>query len=129
MNDLIELINDQQTAGEPRRRWFNSADVDLIVWYDKGDSLTGFEFYYDKSISEHAFIWRSDSGYIHLAVDDGEQKSMLNYKESPILVADGQFDVDRIRKLFEGSSKKLPAAIVSFVKQKIEQHPGCTHQA
>ena len=128
MNTLIETKNVQQTSAEHRRRWFSSADIDLIVWYDEEDSLIGFELYYDKNISEHVFIWRADGGFDHLAVDDGEQKSVLNYKEAPILIPDGHIDPNRIRTLFERSCENLPAEVVTLVRRKLVQHPGYVQQ-
>jgi hypothetical protein len=57
--------------------------MDLIVWYSVGGSISGFELYYDKNLREHVFIWQATSGYAHLAVDDGEQKPVSQYKETP----------------------------------------------
>ena len=113
MNALLELKGIQQTANERRRRWFSSSDMDLIVWYNEGGSIAGFELYYDKNIREHVFIWRVESGLSHSAVDDGEQKPVLNYKEAPILIPDGHIDSNRIKNLFEGSCEKLPAEVVT----------------
>jgi len=119
LNALIEFKGTQQIAGERRRRWFSSTDMDLIVWYDEGDSIAGFELYYDKNIREHVFIWRAGSGFAHLAVDDGEQKPVLDYKEAPILIPDGQIDPNRIRSLFEVSCENLPAEVVALVRRKL----------
>ena len=124
LNALIELKSVQQIADERRRRWFSSTDMDLIVWYDDGGSIAGFELYYDKNIREHVFIWSADRGFTHLAVDDGEQKPVLNYKEAPILIPDGHIDPNRIRTLFEGSCENLPAEVVTLVRRKLMQHPG-----
>ena len=129
MTALTEIKNVQQIAGESRRRWFSSADIDLIVWYEDGGSLIGFQLCYDKNTVEHAFYWRPDSGYGHMAVDDGEQNSVLNYKETPILVADGQIDANRIHNLFAGSCENLPTAVIDFVERKIMQHPNYVHRA
>ena len=128
MTALTEIKNVQQIAGESRRRWFSSTDMDLIVWYDEGDSLAGFELYYNKNIQEHVFIWRAGGGFAHLAVDDGEQKPVLDYKEAPILIPDGQIDPNRIRNLFEGSCENLPAEVVALVRRKLVQHPGYEQQ-
>ena len=86
MNALIELKGVQQIADERRCRWFSSTDMDLIVWYEEDDSIAGFELYYDKNIREHVFIWGVDSGFAHLAVDDGEQKPVLEYKEASLVL-------------------------------------------
>lgn len=123
MSTLIELSSTQQIPGERRRRWFSSTEIDLIVWYDKDESIAEFELYYDKNIREHVFIWRADRGFSHLAVDDGEQKSALNYKQAPILIPDGHIELNRIRELFEGSCESLPTEISTLVRQKLEQHP------
>jgi hypothetical protein len=123
LNALIELKGVQQIADERRRRWFSSTDMDLIVWYDEDDSIAGFELYYDKNIREHVFIWGAKSGFAHLAVDDGEQKPVLDYKEAPILIPDGQVDPIRIRHLFEGSRENLPAEVATLVLRKLVQYP------
>lgn len=123
MNALIELKGVQQIADERRRRWFSSTDMDLIVWYEADGSIAGFELYYDKNIREHVFIWGADSGFTHLAVDDGEQKPVLDYKEAPILIPDGHVDPDRIRHLFERSRENLPAEVASLVLGKLAQYP------
>lgn len=123
MSLLAELKNAQTFDGKHRRRWFSSTDMDLIVWYDEDDTPAGFELYYDKNIREHVFIWRKEKGFAHLAVDDGEQKTALNYKETPILIPDGHMDSNRIKRLFEASCDGLPDEVVSLVKVKLMSHP------
>ena len=97
--------------------------MDLIVWYDEDDSIAGFELYYDKNIREHVFIWGAHSGFAHLAVDDGEQKPVLEYKEAPILIPDGHVDPHHIKHLFEGSCENLPPEVATLVIRKLEQYP------
>jgi hypothetical protein len=123
LSALIELKGSEQIADKRRRRWFNSTDMDLIVWYGENDSIVGFEFYYDKNIREHVFIWRADRGFTHLAVDDGEQKPVLAFKEAPILIPDGHVDPNYIRGLFEGSCEDLPAEVATLVLRKLVQYP------
>jgi hypothetical protein len=120
---LIELKSSGQISDRGRRRWFTSTDLDLIAWFDENDSLSGFELYYDKNVREHVFIWRADGGFEHLAVDDGEQKPVLEYKEAPLLVPDGHVDPNRISHLFEGSCRGLPTDLAAFVGKKLKQHP------
>lgn len=124
MNPLTELKGIQQEAGDHRRRWFSSIDMDLVVWSDKGGAIVGFELYYDKNVREHVFIWRAKSGYAHLAVDDGEQKPVLDYKQAPILIPDGHIDINRIQALFDAASSHVPAGIVTLVRQKLTEHSG-----
>ena len=119
MSRLIELKSDPGLVGN--RRWFSSLESDLIVWTDELDAIVAFEFYYDKNVHEHVLIWRERSGFTHLAVDDGEQKPALEYKQTPILVTDGRFDPDRIRSLFEDSCEDLPADLANGVRLQLEQ--------
>jgi hypothetical protein len=110
------------------RRWFSSPEMDLIVWYGEGRSVAAFELYYDKNRAEHVLIWRTGQGFSHLAVDDGEQNPVFEYKEAPILIPDGQFDLERIREQFEESSEKLPADIAGLVSSKLRQWRGARQQ-
>ena len=119
MNRLIELQSDQSSV--ENRRWFSSSDIDLIVWSDETRAITAFELYYDKSVNEHVLIWRKESGFSHLAVDDGEQKPVLNYKEAPLLIPDGIFDPDRIKRLFERLQDGLPAVVTKVVRQELDR--------
>ena len=119
MNRLIELQSDQSSV--ENRRWFSSSDIDLIVWSDETRAITAFELYYDKSVNEHVLIWRKESGFSHLAVDDGEQKPVLNYKEAPLLIPDGIFDPDRIKRLFERLQDGLSAVVAKVVRQELDR--------
>jgi hypothetical protein len=113
VSNLIELNRDHSEFGN--RRWFSSQEIDLVVWTDNINSIVAFEFYYDKNVDEHVLIWRERSGFTHLAVDDGEHKPALEYKETPILVPDGDFDPERIRNLFEALCRNLPADVAQAV--------------
>ena len=124
MNALLELKSSQQPIDGRRRRWFYSPDMDLVVWYEADGSISGFELYYDKNVHEHVFIWEAEGGFTHLAVDNGEQKPVLEYKEAPILIPDGCVDADRIKVLFEASSAGLPAELVTLVRSKLDRFPG-----
>jgi len=93
--------------------------MDLIVWTDETQTIAAFELYYDKSFNEHVLIWRKESGLRHLAVDDGEQKPVLNYKEAPLLIPDGIFDPDRIGRLFERTQEGLPAGVAKVVRREL----------
>lgn len=117
MGKFLELKVDKGVLGS--RRWFYSPHIDLIVWTDEVNSIVAFEFYYDKGVNEHVLIWRMDSGFTHMAVEDGEQKPVLQYKQAPILVADGRFDLDRIRNLFQYSCEDLPSEVAHVVGQRL----------
>ena len=119
---LYEVINIKQVKGEPRRRWFVDDYFDLIVWIDKGNSISGFQLCYNKYKKNHALTWHKASGYMHNRIDDGENKPG-KYKSIPILVNNGQFNKNKIAELFKKASFKLEDKIAGIVYEKIIQYP------
>jgi hypothetical protein len=129
MDALREIVNVRQFPGEPKRRWFSSDDIDLIVWLDDSGAPVSFQLCYDKLLSEHALTWKPESGFVHLAVDGGEQRGRFQYKSTPILVADEHFDANRVTSRFTEVSAQLPTVIVKFVTERLRQHPNYVHRA
>ena len=121
MDLLRELPDTRQVDGEPKRRWFSSPELDLIVWLDESDAPSGFQLCYDKTHGERALTWRAGRGFDHMAVDDGEQDP-AQHKSTPILVADGEFDYSRITKSFIEASGEVPADLRSFVMRALERY-------
>jgi hypothetical protein len=119
VDGLRELPDTRQVEGEPTRRWFSSPDLDLIVWVDERDAIVGFQLCYDKMRGERALTWRLGRGYDHMGVDDGEQ-SPGQYKSTPILVADGFFDRERVTALFLEASEGVPQNIRRTVADLIK---------
>lgn len=119
---MRERVSVTQHAGEPRRRWFSSPNLDLIVWFDQCESITGFELCYDKGRIEHAVRWKPRSGFAHMVVDDGESRPG-KYKATPILRANGYFDATRIHAAFASECASVPTEISTCVLQALESHP------
>ena len=128
MHMLTEIPEVRQIPDEPRRRWFRSDDLDLIVWCDDAGVPTGFQLCYDKPRSEHALTWTPEFGFLHTAIDDGEDVG-IKYKGTAILVADGYFDANRLSDRFAAASAQLPREIVEFVERKLRQYPNYVHRA
>ncbi len=128
MAELREIRRGDQVPGKPVRRWFTSPDLDLIVWCDEASRPTGFQLCYDKLRSERALTWKPETGFLHMAVDDGESDVGLRHKSAPVLVDDGHFDARRIIDLFLASSHRLPAEIASFVEAGLRQYPTDGHE-
>ena len=118
---LTEIENTRQVEGEERRRWFRDKDSDLIVWYDRWDTMIGFQLCYDKAIRERVLTWNAPNRYFHNAIDDGEVAGKA--KMTPILVMDGVFDVDRVAGDFQERSGNLPARLSEMVLSKIRDYP------
>jgi hypothetical protein len=118
---LKEYSGVQQAAGQRPRRWFHSQDEDLIVWYAGDGSIHGFQLCYDKQRSERALTWLPGRGFSHDRVDDGEG-SPLTYKRTPMLVADGVFDVHAMLKRFPQIAAALPREVFDFVGGKLREY-------
>lgn len=123
MSGLRELPDTRQVPGEPRRRWFHSPDLDLIVWFDEGDRPIGFQLCYETSRNERAITWREGRGYDHSGVDAGDQRGTAGYKSTPILVADGLFDTNRVLREFLEASAQVPEDIRGYVARVLERYP------
>lgn len=119
---LTEILELRQIPNEPRRRWFRSDDLDLIVWFDESGVPTGFQLCYDRTRAERALTWRAGFGFLHTGVDDGEQAGLW-YKEAPILVGDGELDANGLSDHFLAASAGLPPGIAGFVGNKLKEHP------
>ena len=96
--------------------------MDLIVWLHKeGDSeIAGFQLCYDKTRGEKALHWKDGSGFSHMNVDDGENAGG-KYKGTPLLVPDGTFDGNALRRRFSSAALALPDDIRRFVEEKLQQ--------
>ena len=122
MDSLRELPATRQVDGEPRRRWFSSPDLDLILWFGDDERPLGFQLCYDKTRGERALTWHADRGYEHAAVDDGEA-TPTPHKSTPILVADGVFDRERVVDIFLRTSTGVPQELRDFVAERLKDYP------
>ncbi len=115
---LSELKNvNQEKVGY--RRIFIGDYFDLFIWYDEvGGNMTGFELCYNKDIDEHSIIWKKSQGYFHSKVDSGEGNPSRS-KQTPILMADGEFNHHKIAEKFKLMSEKLDDDIKDLVYQKL----------
>lgn len=88
------------------------------MWYADDGSIFGFQLCYDKQGSERALTWLPQSGFSHNRVDDGEGPA-LTYKRTPMLVADGVFDLSAVSLRFLRISGALPRDVFEFVSGKL----------
>jgi len=102
------------------RRWISDDYFDLIVWYEPGGGIHGFQLCYDKSGHERALTWTLEGGFKHTAIDSGETNPNAN--RTPILVADGAFPAAQVRGEFMARGKLLPSEIRDLVLGKIEEY-------
>jgi len=123
MDALKEVPRVRQVDGEPRRRWFSSLELDLIVWLDAQAQPIGFQLCYDKTGRERALTWRPQRGFEHDLVDSGEHGNP-RYKGTPILRRDDGFDRDRVQRAFLAAADDIPHQIRAFVSATMDSWPG-----
>jgi hypothetical protein len=129
---LTEYSGIREISGGRPRRWFYSEDEDLIVWYADDGSIFGFQLCYDKQKSERALTWLPQSGFSHERVDYGGSDSAGRGlgsrldKLTPLLVADGVFDIASLSRRFLQISQALPRDVFEFVSGKLQ---ACTGHA
>lgn len=120
---LTEIRNAQQPDGEPRRRCFSDADMDLYAWYDAAGSVVQFQLCYDKGPEEKAFTWSAAHGVVHHGVDDGSRSGRFTVKGSPILTHPQPLDVAPLIALFRAHGGKLEHDLYEFVSAHLAQLP------
>lgn len=94
-----------------------------MVWLNESGTPIGFQLSYDKDRAERILTWKLDNGFLHTAVDDGESDIGFRHKATPILIADGYFDAERVLNQFLELAANLPPELVRFVAERIKQHP------
>ena len=117
---ILREITAKQRRGEHRRRWFYSRDFELIVWIDDDGCVAEFQLAYDKTAVPHALTWKFPDNFEHTGIDTGETHP-LKPKGSPILVADGVFEPDRIAKAFRIASVEIPREFAELVEAKVRE--------
>ncbi len=110
----------RSVARDLDRRWISDEYFDLIVWYESGDQIHGFQLCYDKLGCERALTWTRKGGFLHAGVDTGESKPTAN--RTPSLVADGAFPTEQIKREFMLRSTQLPADIRDLVLARIADY-------
>jgi hypothetical protein len=114
---MHEIDNPRQVPGEPRRRWFYSHEMELIVWVDEAGAPTGFQLCYDKPVRERVLTWGERTGFEHAAVDEDEASG--KHKGAPVLVPAPPEDVAALRERFARVASTLPEDVARFVSAKL----------
>ncbi len=118
---LMEIKNVRQIPEEGFRRWFSDDFFDLYLWYEEKDKdLTGFQLAYGETERDHALTWTREHGFSHDGIDDGNITG--SYKKSPILIANGLFNPDKLAKKFKEHKGELESSIYKFIEKKIKEY-------
>ena len=114
---LREIKSVRQIPGEPTRRWFNSEEMDLIVWQQNEDIL-GFQLCYDKTNNEKAVSWKQGLGLMHEDVNNDDVRDGP-YKGTPVLTQNEFYDLEKIKTDFIKYSEMLPDEVKSFILETL----------
>jgi len=106
----------QEKAG--RRRWFEDAELELVVWHDEAGAVAGFQLIYWQKDGERALTWRPGAGFSHSRVDSGSNSPLKN--ESPILHPDGVVPWHQMESLFQDKSAALEAPLREMVLARLK---------
>lgn len=102
------------------KRCFYDDTFDLFVWYDReGGDITGFQLVYDKKNMPRALTWIKDKGFRHNKI---EGEDSLYFNKTPILVADGYFNIQEVNEKFREHSKGIEKDISSLVYSTVKQY-------
>ena len=110
---LKEIRQTGRKPGEPRKRWFADADMDLFVWFDDDGGIVAYHLTYGKLKEEKALTWSHTHGFSHLGVDDGTRPG--KYPASPLLVADGSFEPGKLIARLRQGAGDLDTSIAEFI--------------
>ena len=113
-----EFSRVKQETRPGRRRWFEDDGVELIVWYDSGDAIRGFQICYSvDSARAHALTWRRGLGFQHDQIDEGDDGPLKN--QTPLLIPDGQVPWDWITAAVERGSAGLEADLRTLILERL----------
>jgi hypothetical protein len=121
---LHEIKNVKQERGAGRRRWFESDGLELVVWLDRSNSVTGFQLCYDLGRGEHALTWRAGSGFAHSTIDSGDDTPFVN--RTPVLEPDGNVPWGEIARLFDERSESLEPGLRQLVHDRLAEKVGAS---
>jgi len=123
---LREIRNVKQNDPALTRRWFQSDYFDLFVWAQGSGEISMFQLCYDLRRRERAFTWKSDMGFFHDGVDDGESGGPQGSggHATPILTGADRvpFDAEKVNARFMRESADLPIEVRKLVLGKLHEY-------
>ena len=117
---LNEIKDVTQYETGKHRRWFHDDYFDLYTWETPEGTLQGFQLCYAKAGKERALRWSPEAGYSHEGVDAPEDKPGRSM--SALFVADGVFDAEIGRAIFENAALEMPENCRAFVLDRIRAY-------
>jgi hypothetical protein len=114
---LREIVKVKQERAPGRRRWFESDGLDLIVWLDPQERVTGFQLCYDLGRGECALTWRDGPGFAHSTVDTGDTTPLKD--ETPVLRPGGPVPWRQLEARFAERSAELEPELRGLIAGRL----------
>ena len=114
---LHEIKNVKQERGAGRRRWFESEGLEVVVWFTRSGTVTGFQLCYDLGDGQHALTWHPASGFAHNSIDTGDESPFSN--QTPILQQGGPVPWNELAHLFDERSATLEPALRNLIHDNL----------
>ena len=92
--------------------------MDLFVWINDADQVTGYQLTYNKPHDEKALCWTEEHGFSHQSVDEGTRPG--KHPGSPLLISDGVVDVVWLSSLLKENTGELDVKIKAFIIASIQ---------
>lgn len=119
MSPLAEIASVVQRPGEPRRRWFASESLDLLVWLDEAARPIGFQLSWRDGGAGHALTAREGEALLHERVDEGGRGGAGYARSATLHAAADDYDLALIQPRFVAASHKLPEDLRAYVLQQL----------
>jgi uroporphyrinogen-III synthase len=119
VSQLREVSNVVQRPREPRRRWFASETLDLLIWVsDAGDPL-GFQLSWHDGGKGHALTSRLGEPLAYERVDEGSRGGAGYARSATLHTAIEDYDIALIQPRFAAVSAELPAGFRAYVLREL----------
>lgn len=103
--------------GDYDRKWISDDYFDLIVWFDSGNRIHGFQLLYDRDNEAKALTYRNGQRLAAQYVDLGEDNPAKN--QTPVVGSALEFDRATLLAEFDRRGRRLPRRIRRFVANVI----------
>lgn len=114
---FTEIRHVRQEPGAGTRRWFESDDLDLVVWFDAAGAVSGFQLCFDGPEGPRAATWRTGRGFAFSRVDAGDAGPFRN--ETPVLEPAAAVPLPELARRFGARSAGLEAPLRDFVSARL----------
>ena len=116
---MLRLYRSDTPFESGSREVYGDDLMDLVVWYDEKQSISGFQLSYATLTDPHAVTWYRAKGLFHHRIDVGDFKPGRH--GSPVLERDGVVPHRMLHDEFLQRSKALSDGLRILVLAKIEE--------